>query len=79
MVSRRSSKQGAVQGVPPIGIVGSGVFGQEAAQKTIDQVQFSQLSVADQEAFASALIAPPKPNAALKRGFKRRKQLLSNV
>lgn len=49
---------------------------QEAAQKAIAQAAFIHLTVADQEAFANALIVPPKPNAALKRAFKRRRQLL---
>ena len=52
---------------------------QEAAQKAIEQAQFIRLSAADQEAFVNALMAPPKPNAALKRAFKRRKQLLSSA
>lgn len=52
---------------------------QEAAQKAIEQAQFVRLSAADQEAFANALMAPPKPNAALKRAFKRRKQLLASA
>lgn len=51
---------------------------QEAAQKAIEQAQFVRLSAADQEAFANALMAPPKPNAALKRAFKLRKQLLGS-
>jgi uncharacterized protein (DUF1778 family) len=49
---------------------------QEAAQKAIAQAEFMHLAVADQEAFANALIAPSKPKAALKRAFKRRRQLL---
>lgn len=35
-----------------------------------------RMSKADQEAFARALIDPPKPNAALKRAFKRHNELL---
>lgn len=49
---------------------------QEAAQKAIEQAEFIRLTVADQEAFAKALIAPPKPVAALKRAFSRRRKLL---
>ncbi len=49
---------------------------QDAAQKAIAQAAFMHLTVADQEAFAKALISPPKPNAALKRAFKRRRQLI---
>ncbi|WP_447922705.1 type II toxin -antitoxin system TacA 1-like antitoxin [Achromobacter aegrifaciens] len=35
-----------------------------------------RLSKAGQEALARALIDPPEPNAALKRAFKRRKELI---
>ena len=49
---------------------------QEAAQKAIAQAAFIHLTVADQEVFAKALITPPKPNAALKRAFKRNRQLI---
>ena len=52
---------------------------QEAAQKAIEQAQFVRLSAADQEAFANALMAPPQPNAALERAFKRCKQLLGSA
>jgi uncharacterized protein (DUF1778 family) len=40
---------------------------QEAAEKTIAAAQIVRLSVADQRAFADALIEPPPPSAALKR------------
>lgn len=33
---------------------------------------------ADQECFANALLAPSRPNAAMKRAFKRRRKLISN-
>jgi Holliday junction resolvasome RuvABC DNA-binding subunit len=79
MLHRPSSKQCTVQGMTALGDLGYAPTGQDAAQKAIDQVPCVSLSMADQEVFASALIAPPKPNAALKRGFKRRKQLLSNA
>ncbi len=49
---------------------------QEAAQKAIEQAEIVRLTVADQEAFAKALITPPKPNAAFKRAFSRRRKLL---
>jgi uncharacterized protein (DUF1778 family) len=42
---------------------------QEAAAEAIEQAEHLRLSVADQEAFAQALITPAKPNAALKRAF----------
>jgi uncharacterized protein (DUF1778 family) len=34
------------------------------------------MSIADQKAFANALIAPAKPNAALKRAFTKANKLL---
>ena len=40
---------------------------QLAATQAIEQADQVRLSLADQEAFANALIAPAKPNAALKR------------
>ena len=49
---------------------------QDAAQRTIEQADVIRLSLADQECFAQALLSPPKPNAALKRAFARRKKLL---
>lgn len=50
---------------------------QEAAQRAIEQSSVIRLSLADQECFVSALISPPKPKAALKRAFSRRKKLLA--
>jgi uncharacterized protein (DUF1778 family) len=50
---------------------------QEAAVRAVEQAEVVRLSVADQRAFADALISLPKPNAALKKAFNRRKQLLS--
>ena len=50
---------------------------QEAAQQAIQQANIVNLSLADQELFAQALLAPPKPNAALKRAFARRKKILT--
>ncbi len=49
---------------------------QMAANRTIAQADHISLSVADQEAFANALIAPAKPNAALKRAFAKANKLL---
>ena len=48
-----------------------------AATDTIAQAAHVRLSVADQEAFAQALIAPAKPNAALKRAFAKANKLLA--
>lgn len=49
---------------------------QAAAQRAIEQSGVIRLSRADQECFAAALLSPPKPTAALKRAFARRKKLL---
>lgn len=40
---------------------------QDAAHRMIDAVQMTRLSVADQQAFAQAILEPPEPNAALLR------------
>jgi uncharacterized protein (DUF1778 family) len=50
---------------------------QDAAQRAIEQAGVIRLSLADQECFASAMLSPPKPTAALKRAFARRKKLLA--
>lgn len=51
---------------------------QEAARKAIEQAEVVRFSVADQEAFARALIDPVKPNAALRRAFARGRKLLKS-
>jgi uncharacterized protein (DUF1778 family) len=48
-----------------------------AASRAIAQSDHVRLSVVDQEAFASALIEPAKPNAALKRAFNKASKLLA--
>jgi len=50
---------------------------QMAATSAIAQSELVHLSVKDQEAFSNALIAPNKPNAALKRAFTKAQKLLS--
>jgi uncharacterized protein (DUF1778 family) len=50
---------------------------QVAASQTIERADRVRLSVLDQEAFANALIAPAKPNAALKRAFAKANKLLA--
>lgn len=50
---------------------------QDAAQRAIEQADVIRLSLADQECFAQALLAPPEPAPALKRAFTRRRKLLS--
>lgn len=49
---------------------------QEAAYRAIEQTETIRLSLADQERFAQALLAPPDPAPALQRAFTRRRQLL---
>ena len=50
---------------------------QIAASQAIEEADQIRLSLADQQAFARALITPPKPNAALKRAFAKSKKLLA--
>ena len=50
----------------------------EAAQRAIAQAGVISLSLADQERFAAALLSPPRPNAALKRAFARRRKLIAS-
>lgn len=49
---------------------------QAAAQRTIEEAGVVRLSLADQECFAQALLAPPEASPALKRAFARRSKLL---
>lgn len=49
---------------------------QDAARRAIEQAEIIRLSLADQECFARALLAPPEPAPALKRAFARRRQLV---
>jgi uncharacterized protein (DUF1778 family) len=50
---------------------------QSAATQAIEQADQVRMTLADQEAFAQALIAPAKPNAALKRAFSKANKLLA--
>jgi uncharacterized protein (DUF1778 family) len=50
---------------------------QEAASVAIEKSDQVRMSIADQDAFADALIAPAKPNAALKRAFAKANKLIS--
>jgi uncharacterized protein (DUF1778 family) len=52
---------------------------QDAAQRAIEQAEVVRLSLADQECFAQALLAPPEPAPALKRAFERRRRLLRDA
>jgi len=49
---------------------------QDAAVRAIEQAEVIRLSLADQECFARALLAPPTPAPALERAFERRRKLL---
>ncbi len=49
---------------------------QDAALRAVDQAEVLRLARADQTKFAEALLAPPKPNAALKRAFAAHKRIL---
>jgi len=46
-----------------------------AARQAVDEATLLRLSVDDQARFVQALLHHPKPNAALKRAFKRRERL----
>jgi len=48
----------------------------EAACRAIEQTEIIRLSIEDRREIAKALLNPPKPEPALKRAFKRRRQLL---
>src|SRR5262252_6711761 len=50
---------------------------QEAAQKTVAQVELMRLSREAQERFASLLLNPPQPEPALNRAFKRHRSLIT--
>jgi uncharacterized protein (DUF1778 family) len=50
---------------------------QEAAQKTIADVEVIRLSREAQEKFAALLLTPPPPNAALRKALRRRRELIA--
>jgi uncharacterized protein (DUF1778 family) len=50
---------------------------QEAAQKTVAEVEVIRLSREAQEKFAALLLIPPPPNAALVKAFKRHRELIA--
>ena len=47
----------------------------EAASRTIDETDIIRLSVEGQRQLADLLLNPPEPNRALKRAFRRRREL----
>ena len=52
---------------------------QEAAEKTIAEVQIIRLSVDDQRAFAQSIINPPAPTPALRRAKKAHRRLVAQM
>ena len=48
----------------------------EAARRTIEETEIIRLSVQDQRKMAEALLNPPEPTPALKKAFRRRRELL---
>ena len=50
---------------------------QEAANRTIEETQIVRLSVEDQRAFAEAILNPPAPTPALRRAFRRHRELIN--
>ena len=51
---------------------------QEAALRAIEESEIMKLTMADQECFANALLAPPKPAKAMQRAFERRRKLIKS-
>jgi uncharacterized protein (DUF1778 family) len=51
---------------------------QEAATRTIEQAHVIKLSIEDQRAFAAAIIKPPEPTPALRRAFRRHRNLIND-
>jgi len=49
---------------------------QEAARKTVAEVEIIQLSSRAQQRFAELILSPPPPNAALLRALKRHRALV---
>lgn len=50
---------------------------QEAATRTITETEIIRLSVAGQREMAALLLHPPAPGKALKKAFRRRRELLN--
>jgi len=49
----------------------------DAARKTVAEAEVIRLSRKAQEQFAAVLLNPPKPNAALRRAFRRHRSLVA--
>jgi uncharacterized protein (DUF1778 family) len=50
-----------------------------AACRTIEETEIIRLSVEDQRRIAEAILNPPKPTPALRRAFKRRRELFGSA
>jgi uncharacterized protein (DUF1778 family) len=48
---------------------------QDAARRTIEETEIIRLSVEDQKRFVELILNPPEPTAALRRAFKRHREL----
>ena len=51
----------------------------EAAIRAIEEVEIIRLSAKDQRVIADVILHPPKPTAALRRAFQRRKKLFGKA
>ena len=51
----------------------------EVACRTIEQTEMIRLSLEDQRQIAESLMNPPAPNAALKKAFRRRRELFGEA
>jgi uncharacterized protein (DUF1778 family) len=49
---------------------------QEAAQKTVSEIEVMRLSREGQEKFVDLLLSPPAPAPALKKAFRRHRELI---
>lgn len=51
----------------------------DAAMRTIEEAAVIRLSIEDQRQVAEAILNPPKPTPALRKAFKRRRDLLGSA
>jgi uncharacterized protein (DUF1778 family) len=51
----------------------------EAASRAIEETEILRLSVEDQRCIADGILHPPKPAPALRRAFKRRRELFGRA
>lgn len=51
----------------------------DAAMRTIEKAAVIRLSIEDQRQVAEAILNPPKPTPALRKAFKRRRDLLGSA